>query len=325
MNKRSLGNSGLEVAPLALGGNVFGWTVGEADAFPLLDTFVAAGFNLIDTADVYPKWVSGNQGGESEAIIGNWLKRSGKRHEVVIATKVGMEMGPNKKGLSKDYIKRAAEDSLRRLQTDYIDLYQSHEDDPQTPLEETLEAYSDLIEQGKVRAIGASNYSAARLAEALDMNRRLGLARYESLQPLYNLYDRAVYEDQLEPLCLEEGVGVIPYYSLAAGFLSGKYRSEDDLSKSARGGTVKKYLNERGFRILDALDQVAARYDSIPARVALAWVIARPSITAPIASATSLAQLNDLIESTKLQLDQEAIALLDRASAEEKSYATTVQ
>jgi aryl-alcohol dehydrogenase-like predicted oxidoreductase len=325
MNKRSLGNSGLDVAPLALGGNVFGWTVGEADAFPLLDTFVAAGFNLIDTADVYPKWVSGNQGGESEAIIGNWLKRSGKRHEVVIATKVGMEMGPNKKGLSKDYIKRAAEDSLRRLQTDYIDLYQSHEDDPQTPLEETLEAYSDLIEQGKVRAIGASNYSAARLAEALDMNRRLGLARYESLQPLYNLYDRAVYEDQLEPLCVEEGVGVIPYYSLAAGFLSGKYRSEDDLSKSARGGTVKKYLNERGFRILDALDQVAARYDSIPARVALAWVIARPSITAPIASATSLAQLNDLIESTKLQLDQEAIALLDRASAEEKSYATTVQ
>ena len=267
----------------------------------------------------------GNQGGESEAIIGNWLKRSGKRDEVVIATKVGMEMGPNKKGLSKDYIKRAAEDSLRRLQTDYIDLYQSHEDDPQTPLEETLEAYSDLIEQGKVRAIGASNYNAARLAEALDMNRRLGLARYESLQPLYNLYDRAVYEDQLEPLCVEEGVGVIPYYSLAAGFLSGKYRSEGDLSKSARGGTVKKYLNERGFRILDALDQVAAKYNSTPARVALAWVIARPSITAPIASATSLAQLNDLIEATKLQLDQEAIASLDGASTEEKSYASTVQ
>ena len=325
MNKRSLGNSGLEVAPLALGGNVFGWTVGEADAFPILDAFIAAGFNLIDTADVYPKWVPGNQGGESEAIIGNWLKRSGKRHDVVIATKVGMEMGPNRKGLSKDYIKRAAEDSLRRLQTDYIDLYQSHEDDPQTPLEETLEAYSDLNEQGKVRAIGASNYTAARLAEALDMNRRLGLARYDSLQPLYNLYDRAVYEDQLEPLCVEEGVGVIPYYSLAAGFLSGKYRSEDDLSKSARGGTVKKYLNERGFRILDALDQVAAKYNSTPARVALAWVIARPSITAPIASATSLAQLNDLIEATKLQLDQEAIALLDRASAEEKSYANSVQ
>ena len=315
----------MEVAPLALGGNVFGWTVGEADAFPILDAFIAAGFNLIDTADVYPKWVPGNQGGESEAIIGNWLKRSGKRHDVVIATKVGMEMGPNRKGLSKDYIKRAAEDSLRRLQTDYIDLYQSHEDDPQTPLEETLEAYSDLIEQGKVRAIGASNYTAARLAEALDMNRRLGLARYDSLQPLYNLYDRAVYEDQLEPLCVEEGVGVIPYYSLAAGFLSGKYRSEDDLSKSARGGTVKKYLNERGFRILDALDQVAAKYNSTPARVALAWVIARPSITAPIASATSLAQLNDLIEATKLQLDQEAIALLDRASAEEKSYANSVQ
>src|ERR1044072_7753104 len=213
MNKRSLGNSGLEVAPLALGGNVFGWTVGEADAFPILDAFIAAGFNLIDTADVYPKWVPGNQGGESEAIIGNWLKRSGKRHDVVIATKVGMEMGPNRKGVSKDYIKRAAEDSLRRLQTDYIDLYQSHEDDPQTPLEETLEAYSDLIEQGKVRAIGASNYTAARLAEALAMDRRLGLARYDSLQPLYNLYDRAVYEDQFEPLCVEEAAGGVPYYS----------------------------------------------------------------------------------------------------------------
>src|ERR1044071_7588972 len=208
--KRLLGNSGLEVAPLALGGNVFGWTVGEPDGFEILDAFVSAGFNFIDTADVYPKWVPGNQGGESEAIIGNWLKRSGKRHEVVIATKVGMEMGPNRKGLSKEYIKRAAEDSLSRLQTDYIDLYQSHEDDPQTPLEETLEAYSDLIEEGKVKAIGASNYTAARLAEALDMNRRLGLARYDSLQPLYNLYDRAVYEDQLEPLCVEEGVGVIP-------------------------------------------------------------------------------------------------------------------
>lgn len=321
MNKRSLGNSGLVVAPLALGGNVFGWTVGEADGFEILDAFVSAGFNLIDTADVYPKWVPGNEGGESEVMIGNWLKRSGKRHEVVIATKVGMEMGPNRKGLSKEYIKRAAEDSLRRLQTDYIDLYQSHEDDPETPLEETLEAFSELIDQGKVRAIGASNYTADRLAAALNVSRSLGLPRYESLQPLYNLYDRAVYEDELEPLCVKEGLGVIPYFSLAAGFLTGKYRSEDDVSKSARGGTVKKYLNERGFRILNALDQVAAKHKSTSARVALAWVIARPSITAPIASATSLTQLHDLVEAARLQLDHESIELLNQASAEEKSYA----
>lgn len=319
MNKRSLGNSGLVVAPLALGGNVFGWTVSEADAFPILDTFVSGGFNLIDTADIYPRWVPGNQGGESEEIIGNWLKRSGKRHEVVIATKVGMEMGANKKGLSKDYIRRAVEDSLRRLQTDYIDLYQSHEDDPQTPLEETFEAFNELIEQGKVKAIGASNYTAARLAEALNVSRSLGLARYESLQPLYNLYDRAVYEDELEPLCENEGLGVLPYYSLAAGFLTGKYRSEDDLSNSARSGTVKKYLNERGSSILDVLGRVAAKHNSTAAQVALAWLIARPSITAPIASATNLRQLNELIEATRLELDQESIELLDQASAEEKS------
>jgi aryl-alcohol dehydrogenase-like predicted oxidoreductase len=326
MKRRNLGNSGLEVAPLAFGGNVFGWTVSEADSFPLLDAFVSSGFNLIDTADIYPRWAPGNVGGESEAIIGNWLKRSGKRQEVIIATKVGFEMGPNKQGLSKDYIMRAADDSLRRLQTDYIDLYQSHTDDPQTPLEETLEAYTELIQQGKVRAIGASNYTAERLAEALDVSKSRGLARYESLQPLYNLYDRAVYEDELEPLCEREGLGVINYYSLAAGFLTGKYRSEDDLSKSARGGTVKKYLNARGFRILDALEQVAAQYNSTAAHVSLAWLIARPSITAPIASATSLDQLNDLIEATKLELDQEAIELLNEASAEdeqEKSHAKT--
>jgi len=327
MTKRKLGNSGLEVAPWALGGNVFGWTVSEEKAFPLLDAFVAAGFNLIDTADIYPRWVPGNQGGESEEIIGNWLKRSGKRHEVIVATKVGMDMGDGKQGLSKDHILRSADDSLRRLQTDYIDLYQSHKDDPETPLEETLEAYDHLIKQGKVRAIGASQYSAARLEEALNVSKSNGLARYESLQPLYNLYDRAVYEDELEPLCLKEGLGVIPFYSLGAGFLTGKYRSEDDLSKSARGGTVKKYLNERGFRIVDALEQVAAQYNSTPAHVALAWLIARPSITAPIASATSLEQLNDLVEATKLELDEAAIELLDGASDEHldkgKSYART--
>jgi aryl-alcohol dehydrogenase-like predicted oxidoreductase len=322
MNKRKLGNSELEVAPLALGGNVFGWTVDEATGFRLLDGFVAAGCNLIDTADVYSSWVPGNQGGESETTIGNWLKRSGKRTAVIIATKVGMEMAPDRKGLSRNYIMRAVEDSLRRLQTDYIDLYQSHQDDTETPLEETLEAYGQLIKEGKVRAIGASNYTAERLAEALETSARLGLPRYESLQPLYNLYDRAVYEAELEPLCLKENVGVIPYYSLAAGFLTGKYRSADDLKQSARGGSVKKYLNERGFSILRALDQVAAKYNSTPTQIALAWLIARPSITAPIASATSLEQLSDLSEATKLQLDHESIELLNRAS-DEKGQART--
>lgn len=323
MEKRKLGNSGLEVAPLALGGNVFGWTVDEAKGFKVLDAFIAAGFNLIDTADIYPRWVPGNQGGESETIIGNWLKQNGKRHEVIVATKVGMEMGDGKKGLSRDHILRSADDSLRRLQTDYIDLYQSHQDDPDTPLEETLEAYAELIKAGKVRAIGASQYSAARLAEALNVSERLGIPRYESLQPLYNLYDRAVYEAELEPLCVKEGLGVINFYSLGAGFLTGKYRSEADLSQSQRGGTVKKYLNERGFRIVEALDQVAAQYQSTPAQVALAWLIARPSITAPIASATSVEQLNDLVAATKLELDETAIELLDQASEEEKSYART--
>src|ERR1700682_3916052 len=268
MKMRRLGNSGLEVAPLAFGGNVFGWTVDEPTAFQLLDAFVAAGFNLIDNADVYPKWVPGNQGGESETMIGNWIKRRGNREKVIIATKLGMEMAPDKKGLSKSYMLRAVEDSLRRLQTDYIDLYQSHQDDPNTPLTETLSSYGDLIKQGKVRAIGASNYSAERLAEALQISRQNGLPRYESLQPLYNLYDRAVFEEKLEPLCLNEELGVINFYSLAAGFLTGKYRTKDDLSQSPRGaGIAKQYLNERGRRILAALDQVAELYDSTPTRV----------------------------------------------------------
>jgi len=323
MKKRKLGKTELEVAPLALGGNVFGWTVDERMSFKLLDAFTDAGFNLVDTADIYSNWVPGNEEGKSEGIIGNWLKKSGKRAQVIVATKVGMEMAPGRKGLSRDYIIRSADDSLRRLQTDYIDLYQSHQDDPETPLEETLEAYGLLIKQGKVRSIGASNYSAARLAEALETSQRLGLPRYESLQPLYNLYDRAVYEDELEPLCVKENIGVIPYYSLAAGFLSGKYRSEEDLGQSARGGTVKKYLNERGSRIIDALDEVADKYNSTPAQIALAWLIARPSITAPIASATSLEQLDDLIEATKLELDKASIKFLNEVSAEEskQSYA----
>jgi aryl-alcohol dehydrogenase-like predicted oxidoreductase len=315
MKKRKLGNSGLEVAPLVLGGNVFGWTVDEPTAFRILDAFAASGGNCIDTADTYSRWVPGNKGGESETVIGKWLKRSGNRNKVVIATKVGSEMGPNRRGLSKPYILRAVEDSLQRLQTDHIDLYQSHKDDPDTPIEETLEAYEQLIKQGKVRAIGASNYSAERLAHALQVSQQKGYPGYQSLQPLYNLYDRADYERSLEPLCREKGLGVITYYSLASGFLTGKYRSEKDLTKSIRGQKIKIYLDDRGFRILRALDQVAERYNSTPAGVSLAWLIARPGITAPIASATSLEQLNDLTEAPRLELDHSSLELLNEASA----------
>lgn len=312
--KRKLGSSGLEVAPLAFGGNVFGWTVDESTAFRLLDVFVDAGFNLIDTADVYSKWAPGNRGGESESLIGRWLKRSGKRQQAVIATKVGMEMATNKKGLAKAYILNAAEDSLKRLQTDCIDLYQSHVDDPSTPVEDTLEAYDQLVRQGKVRAIGASNYKPERLKEALEASKRRGFPRYESLQPHYNLYERADYEANLEAVCVEYGLGVIPYFSLASGFLTGKYRSEADLSKSNRGPRVKKYLNDRGFRILAALDQVAQRYQATPGQIALAWLMARPRITAPIASATSSKQLDELIGATRMKLDDEAMTELNRAS-----------
>ena len=315
MERRKLGNSGLEVSPLAFGGNVFGWTVDELTSFKLLDAFVSSGFNFIDTADVYSKWAPGNKGGESEIILGKWLKRTGNRKKVIIATKVGMEMGPNKKGLSKAYILRAVEDSLRRLQTDYIDLYQAHTDDPETPLEETLEAFAQLIKLGKVRAIGASNYSAQRLSHALQVSEQHGYPSYQNLQPLYNLYDRADYETRLERLCREKGLGVIPYFSLASGFLTGKYRSKDDLSKSPRGQLVKKYLNERGFQILHALDRVAEQLNSTPAIVSLAWLISRPSVTAPIASATNIEQLNGLIEATKLSLDHSQVELLNQASA----------
>lgn len=298
-----------------LGGNVFGWTIDEPTSFQILDAFVDAGFNFIDTADIYSTWVPGHTGGESETIIGNWLKRSGKRSKIVLATKIGMQMGSGKKGLKKAYILEGVEDSLRRLQTDHIDLYQSHEDDASTPLEETLGAYAQLIKEGKVRAIGASNYSADRLAESLKISREHGLPSYQSLQPKYNLYDRAEYESALEPLILKEGLGVIPYYGLAAGFLTGKYRSEADLSKSPRGAGNKKYLTDRGFRILAALDQVAKAHNATPGKVALAWLIARPGITAPIASATSLEQLQDLVDATTLKLDQPSIDLLNQASA----------
>ena len=315
MRLRPLGNSGLLVAPLAFGGNVFGWTADEATSFSLLDGFVDAGFNLIDTADVYSRWVPGHSGGESETIIGKWLKqRPSNRSRIVLATKVGKEMGPGQIGLAPAYIRSAVEDSLKRLQTDCIDLYQSHDDDAATPLEDTLAAYADLIQAGKVRAIGASNFTAARLAEALATSRRLGLPRYESLQPLYNLVDRASYEAELEPLCRKEGIGVINFFGLARGFLTGKYRSEADLSKSPRGGGVKGYLNERGFRILAALDAVAQEHGATPAQVALAWQMARPGLTAPIASATSVKQFEELAGAATLRLDADAIARLNEAS-----------
>ena len=315
MNLRPLGRSSLSVAPLAFGGNVFGWSADEATSFALLDAFTEAGFSLVDTADVYSAWVPGNQGGESERIIGRWLAQGGGRRErIVVATKVA-KWAP-RRGLAPANIQAAVEDSLRRLGTEVIDLYQAHEDDPTVPLEDTLGAFARLIEAGKVRAIGASNYSAARLAQALDVSERHGLPRYETLQPEYNLCDRAGFEAELEPLVRERDVGVIGYYSLASGFLTGKYRSRADLGKSrARGGAVQKYLDARGLRILAALDEVAAGHGATPAQVALAWLIARPSVTAPIASATSVAQLHELLAATRLNLRADEIAALDAASA----------
>ncbi|UEM18785.1 aldo/keto reductase [Skermanella mucosa] len=314
MEKRQLGRSGLTVVPLCFGGNVFGWTIDEATSHRLLDAFVEQGFNFIDTADSYSTWVPGNQGGESETIIGNWLKGRTDRDRLVIATKVGSEMGPGRKGLAPAYIRTAVEDSLRRLRTDHIDLYQSHWDDPETPFEDTLAAYQQLIDQGKVRAVGASNLSPARLREALEVGGKPGLARYETLQPEYNLFDRSGYETELEGICRENQLGVISYYSLASGFLSGKYRSPEDAGKSPRGeGVVGKYLNDRGRAILAALDEVAAKLDANPSQVALAWLIARPGLTAPIVSATSLEQLSDLAAAARLTLDRASIDRLDKA------------
>ena len=316
---RELGRSGLKVRPLAFGGNVFGWAADEARSFELLDAFVEAGFNLVDTADVYSAWVPGNHGGESETLIGKWFRRSGKRDKVVLATKVAK--WAEHPGLAPDNIAAAVEDSLRRLQTDRIDLYQAHEDDASVPLEATLGEFGRLIEQGKVRAIGASNYSAARLAEALKVSEQHRLPRYESLQPEYNLYDRAGYEAELEPLVRAQGLGVISYYSLASGFLTGKYRTPADATKSSARGeqVVKQYLNARGQRILAALDDIAARHSATPAQVSLAWLIARPGITAPIASATSIEQLQEILGAARLSLSGDDIDQLDAASAEDAS------
>jgi aryl-alcohol dehydrogenase-like predicted oxidoreductase len=293
---------------------VFGWTVDDAGASELLDRFVDGGFNMIDTADVYSNWIAGNHGGESETIIGNWLKKRGRRADVLIATKLGLEMGPGKKGLSKKYILQSAEDSLKRLQTDYIDLYQSHVEDPETPQEETLEAYAELINAGKVRAIGASNFKADSLRQALEISRKKNLPRYESLQPHYNLYVREQFETGPQRVCVENHVGVIPYFSLASGFLTGKYRSEKDLAGRSRGSRVQKYMDARGMRILKAMDEVAPQYSATLAQIALAWLMAKPVITAPIASATSIQQLDELMGAARIALDGEAMAKLDAAS-----------
>ncbi|RDV05448.1 aldo/keto reductase [Undibacter mobilis] len=315
MQPRPLGRSGLSIAPLMLGGNVFGWSADETMSHRLLDAFVDAGFNAIDTADSYSRWVPGHKGGESETIIGHWLKTSGKRRKVVIATKVGSDMGQGK-CLKKDHILRSADQSLKRLQIDTIDLYQSHFDDEVTPVEETLEAYAQLIKAGKVRAIGASNLSPARLKASFEASRTHGLPRYETLQPNYNLYDRAVYEKDYEPIATAEKIGVIPYYSLASGFLTGKYKSKEDAEKSpTRGGKVENYFDARGVAILKALDEMAGAKSATPAQVALAWLMARPSITAPIASATKPDQLADILGAAKLSLTKDEVTALDKASA----------
>ena len=318
MQFRPLGRSGLATAPLAFGGNVFGWTADKATSFSLLDAFVDSGFNLVDTADVYSRWAPGHSGGESESIIGQWLAASGQRHRVLIATKVGKPMGEEgtgRAGLSRRWIRQAVDDSLRRLQTDHVDLYQSHDDDPVTPLEETLSAFAELMREGKVRAIGASNHSAPRLAEALATSMRLGLPRYETLQPLFNLADRGPFEAELQALCLAEGLGVINFFGLARGFLTGKYRSEADLGKSPRGAGVKGYLDGRGQRILTALDAVAAELGASPAQVALAWQMAQPGITAPIVSATSVAQWQELAGAARLVLTAAQVEQLTLSSA----------
>jgi aryl-alcohol dehydrogenase-like predicted oxidoreductase len=324
MIKRNLGSTGLEIAPLAFGGNVFGWTADEPTSFRLLDAFVAAGFNFIDTADAYSLWVPGHKGGESETVIGNWLRRRHVRDQVIIATKVGVEMAPGESGLSKAYILRAVERSLQRLNTEYIDLYQSHRDDPDTPIDETLEAYAQLIREGKVRAIGASNFSAARLAESRGIAAAGGYPRYETLQPWYNLYDREKFEGELADYCREQGLAVISYFSLASGFLTGKYRQESDLKGSPRAYRVKDMLNERGKRILGALDQVSRELNATQAQVSLAWLLAK-GVTAPIASATSVEQLNELMSGVTLKLSSDAVEVLDDASARRASDAPATE
>lgn len=315
MQKRKLGNTDITALPLAFGGNVFGWTINEKTSFELLDEYVAGGFTLIDTADVYSRWASGI-GGESEIIIGKWMKLRKNRNKVSIATKVGMDMGQGKIDLSKKYILRAVEDSLKRLQTDHIDLYQSHKDDETTSIEETLDAYAQLIKEGKIRWIGASNFAPARLKDSLAASKKYNLPRYETLQPIYNLYNREEFEKELRDICIDNNIGVINYYALAAGFLTGKYRSQNDVSKSVRGaGAQSKYMNEKGFKILKAMDEVAAEYKTSLASISIAWLLAQPGVIAPIASATNKEQLSTILKATELELRNDTVALLNKASA----------
>lgn len=316
MDYRKLGKTGLDVSPICFGGNVFGWTLDQSASFTMLDALEAQGINFIDTADAYSTWVPGNTGGDSEKILGNWFKASGKRDKVILATKVGKPTCGEAGGLKEAYILKAVDASLQRLQTDYIDLYQAHDDDKNTPLEETLGAFDKLVKAGKVRAIGASNYEGARLVEALEVSKKNGFAAYATLQPLYNLYDREAFETDLAPVCLEHGIAVINFFALASGFLSGKYRTEDDLKKySSRGERVRKYLNPRGLRILDALDSVAKETGASPSTVAVAWLLRKPAVAAPIASATSAEQLAALVAAASLPLSDDALARLDAASA----------
>ena len=315
MEMRTLGALGMPVSPIMLGGNVFGWTIDQAQSFAVLDRFADRGFNFIDTADVYSSWVPGNKGGESETILGNWFKQTGKRESIVLATKLGNPMGEGKQGLSAKYMKEAVEASLRRLQTDYIDLYQAHIDDAKTPLEETLRAFNDLVQEGKVRTIGASNYSGRRLRAAEEVARNAGWQRYETLQPNYNLHTRQEYEQDLAPVVAEFSIGVVPYFSLASGFLTGKYKTAADAEGAKRSGMVGKFFDDRGRKILAALDSVAKQTGARPATIALAWLLSRPNILAPIASATSVDQMEDLFAAADLTLSPEQLTELSLASA----------
>lgn len=314
MKTRALGNSGLDVSSICLGGNVFGWTIDEAASFKVLDAFTEAGGSFIDTADVYSRWAPGHQGGESETIIGRWMKERKNRHKIVLATKVGMDMGHDKVGLSKNYIINAVDDSLKRLKTDHIDLYISHKDDETTPLEETAEIYGQLIKHGKIRVAGASNFTGKRLTKAIHASHKATAPAYQSLQPQYNLFDRADFERDLEPTCKEFNLGVTPYSSLASGFLTGKYRSEKDFVKSVRGGGMNRFFNERGTKILESLDAVAKDHECALTTVAIAWLMSRPTVTSPIVSATSVEQLKDITKAATITLSQHHLERLDKAS-----------